>query len=221
MLTDEFNHLVDPIRRYLEVYPERESDLQRRIRGEAEADGKEHWIVPAEVGGFLRLLARVARAQCVYEMGSYLGYSATWFVEGLCQSGRVILTESDQSRYARSAILLEAHPHRSRLELRHCDAHTDLLQDQSRYDIILIDHDKPRYGDAYRLAKSRLSPQGLIVADNVLWRRRIVDEAWQNDPSTRGILEFNQLALKDPEMNAVIIPIGDGLLLTTRRGATP
>jgi caffeoyl-CoA O-methyltransferase len=213
----EFNHLLEPIRQYVASFPTLETELQKRMRSQATAEGKEHWIIPPEVGQFLALLTRVTGARRVYEIGSYLGYSATWFAQALPEGGRVVLTETDPGRYEQAVTFFDGSPLLAKLDLRHCDAHHDLVADPTVYDIILIDHDKPRYAEAYPIAKAHVKTGGLIIADNVLWRRRIVDPAWGDDPSTRGILDFNRVVLSDPEVDALIVPIGDGVCLCSPR----
>ena len=80
-----------------------------------------------------------------------------------------------------------------------------------RYDIIFFDHDKTVYLDTFLIAKKRVRKGGLIIADNVLWKNRIVQDEWKDNLSTSSILEFNQHIMSDEDVMTAIIPIGDGL----------
>lgn len=211
---DEFNHLFHEIREYLDRFPIIEDDLQQQMRTQAVEDGLEHWIIPAEVGCFLYLLTKLTGAKRIYEIGSYLGYSATWFAKALPDDGTVVLTENNETRFGQAVQFLAQSPFRSKVILKNCDALQDLAASDQLFNIIFIDHDKPYYCDAFRVAKKKIKKGGLIIADNVLWRNRIVNPQWQEDPSTRGVLEFNEMIMNEPDVISLILPVGDGVSLS-------
>jgi len=213
-MNNTFDHLLPEIRNYLDAFSIIEDELQQRMRAQAFSDGLEHWLVPAEVGRFFYLLTKITGAKRVYEIGSYLGYSATWFAQAVPEDGLVVLTENNDDRYEQAVGFLGSSNLMSKVLVKKCDALQDLRNDSTFYDIILIDHDKPYYSDAFLIAKTRIRRGGLILADNVLWRNRIVDPHWQYDPSTRGILVYNKLMMADPHMVSLIVPIGDGVSLS-------
>lgn len=211
---DNFNHLLPEIREYLDRFSTIEDGLQQRMRAQAVVDGLEHWIIPAEVGRLFYVLAKICGAKQIYEIGSYLGYSASWFAKALPDDGRVVLTENNENRFREAVAFFAENPYPSKVILRNCDALQDLAVVEERFDIILIDHDKPHYCDAFQVAKTKIKNGGLIIADNVLWRNRIVDSQWQEDPSTHGVLEFNRMIMNDPDVVSLILPIGDGVSLS-------
>jgi len=214
MVTDEFNHLHKEIKNYLDTYPIEEDKLQQEMRASAIADNLERWIIPAEVGRFFFQLTRMTGAKKIYEIGSYLGYSATWFAKALPPDGYVILSENNEQRYQKAVAFLGQSQLAPKVNIKHCDAHIDLENSKEQFDIILIDHDKPDYKKAYIVAKKKIKSGGIIIADNVLWRNRIVMEKWQEDPSTMGVLDFNRYIMEDPDMISLIVPIGDGVSLS-------
>lgn len=214
MIKDEFNHLFREIRDYLDKFSVEEDALQKRMREQSIKDGLERWIIPAEVGRFFFILTQICKATTVYEVGSYLGYSATWFGKALPDAGKIFLTENNEYRYSQAKQFLENSSLADKVVIKNCDAHEDLKNSQEKYDIILIDHDKPNYSKAYFIAKNKIKKGGLIIADNVLWRNRIVMDEWNSDPSTKGVLDFNKVIMSDPDVTSLIIPIGDGVSLS-------
>jgi caffeoyl-CoA O-methyltransferase len=213
-MNNKFDHILPKIRNYLDGFSIIEDELQQRMRSQAIRDGLEHWLIPVEVGRFFYLLTKITGAERVYEIGSYLGYSATWFAQALPEDGMVVLTENNDVRYEQAVGFLGSSELMPKVLLKRCDALQDLRTDSTFYDIILIDHDKPYYSDAFLIAKKKVRRGGLIIADNVLWRNRIVDSQWQDDPSTRGILKYNELIMTDPEVVSLIVSIGDGVSLS-------
>ena len=61
-----------------------------------------------------------------------------------------------------------------------------------------------------------MRPGGLIAVDNVLWSGRVVDPA-TNDEDTVAIREFNDHVAADPRVDAIVLPVADGLTLARRR----
>jgi caffeoyl-CoA O-methyltransferase len=214
LMTSTLSHLLPHVQMYLDRYPVEETELQRQMRAQAASDGREHWIIPAEVGRLFYLLARATKARQIYEIGSYVGYSATWFANALEDGGRVIATERDAERYAQAAEFIGASALKEKIVLRHCDAVSDLEQSDETFDMVLIDHDKPDYPRAYHAAKKRTKRGGVIIADNILWRQRPTDSEWANDPSTRGVVTFANAVMNDEDVVSLIVPIGDGVSLS-------
>jgi len=86
----------------------------------------------------------------------------------------------------------------------------------SRYDLIFIDADKQNYMNYYRRAKELLSPNGVIVIDNVLWDGDVLLEP-PPDERTAAIQELNRAVVLDPDVSAVLLTIRDGVLLIRRK----
>jgi len=86
----------------------------------------------------------------------------------------------------------------------------------SRYDLIFIDADKQNYLNYYRRAKELLSPNGVIVIDNVLWDGDVLLEP-PPDERTAAIQELNRAVVLDPDVSAVLLTIRDGVLLIRRK----
>ncbi|HUK56783.1 MAG TPA: O-methyltransferase [Nitrospiria bacterium] len=166
-------------------------------------------IVGPLVGRLLSQMARMIGARRVFEFGSGFGYSAYWFLKGMDGLGRVVYTddEEDNARLARDffqrAGLL------SGLQIEVGDALEIVDRQQDAFDIILIDCEKARYPMAFEKAVPRIRKGGLLIADNVLWSGSVVKES--DDPSVRGIREFNRRIFSDPQLSATILPLRDGV----------
>jgi caffeoyl-CoA O-methyltransferase len=86
----------------------------------------------------------------------------------------------------------------------------------SRYDLIFIDANKQNYLNYYRRAKELLSPNGVIVIDNVLWDGDVLLEP-PPDERTAAIQELNRAVALDPDVSAALLTIRDGVLLIRRK----
>ena len=83
-------------------------------------------------------------------------------------------------------------------------------------DLAFIDADKTGYHEYLELLVPRLSDRGLIVVDNVLWSGAVVDHSVQDD-NTVALRKFNDAVAARDDIDAVMLPIGDGVTLIRRR----
>ncbi|MEZ5248389.1 MAG: hypothetical protein R2713_03955 [Ilumatobacteraceae bacterium] len=81
---------------------------------------------------------------------------------------------------------------------------------------MLIDADKTNYGNYFDAIVPRLTEHGLILVDNTLWSRRVIDDT-ADDPDTRALRAFNDQVARDPRVRCVVLPIGDGVTVLQRR----
>ena len=79
------------------------------------------------------------------------------------------------------------------------------------YDIVFLDAVKAEYLSYLAHAKRLLRPGGVLLADNVLWKGKVAD-ATVSDDDTDGLRDFNDAVRDDPEFQAAIMPVGDGVL---------
>jgi predicted O-methyltransferase YrrM len=80
------------------------------------------------------------------------------------------------------------------------------------FDLVFIDGDKREYKDYFNLVIGKLKRGGFIIADNVLWGNKVLD-ASTNDQQTRGIMDFNEMISRRTDIEKLIIPLRDGLMI--------
>ncbi|EIC28862.1 O-methyltransferase [Methylomicrobium album] len=176
-------------------------------------------IVGRLVGVFLESLARSIGAESVFEFGSGYGYSAYWFARAVGSEGRIVCTDGDPLNRFQAEHFLKVAGLWERI-----DFHTGFAQDiftrtHEPFDICYNDVDKGDYPEVWRLAKDRIRSGGLYIADNVLWHGRVaMDEYTDVVPGwTEAILEHNALIFGDPDFDAYINPIRDGVLVARKK----
>ena len=85
-----------------------------------------------------------------------------------------------------------------------------------QFDFAFVDADKTSYAAYYEEILTRLRPGGLLAIDNVLWSGKVVDPKDQSE-STSAIRALNDHVAADDRVDAVILPIADGLTLARKR----
>lgn len=92
----------------------------------------------------------------------------------------------------------------------------DLTAAGERFDIVFVDVDKAHTQGYFEAVLGLMNPGGLMMIDNTLWHGWVLDDH-RTDPDTAGMREFNVRLVADPRVEAVIVPLGDGLTLIRRR----
>jgi caffeoyl-CoA O-methyltransferase len=163
---------------------------------------------------FLQVLATSLGARRILELGTFTGFSALMMAAALPDDGRVVTCEFDPeiARLARS--FFDRSPHGRKIELREGPALETLKGLDGPFDLVFIDADKENYVAYYEAALPLLSPNGIIVADNVLWRGRVLHPETAED---QAIVAFAEHVQRDPRVINVLLPTGDGVMVIRRR----
>jgi caffeoyl-CoA O-methyltransferase len=167
-----------------------------------------------EQGAFLSILVRAIGAKSALEVGTFTGYSSICIARALPPGGRLICLDENREwtdiarRYWDRAGL------RNRIDLRLGPAIPSLnnLEPGLQFDFAFIDADKTQYDEYYELLLPRVRPNGLILFDNMLWAGRLVG-APVTEPTGRAIDALNGKLAQDRRVEAVLIPVADGIQL--------
>lgn len=167
-------------------------------------------------GQFLKMMCRLVQAKRVLEIGTFTGYAAISMAMGLEKGGLVhtIDINDEIEDFAREFIT------KSGLEdkiLFHVgDACEVIPQLEETFDLVFIDADKRQYTDYYKLIFDKVRPGGLILADDVLWDGKVLDET-NRDAQTKGILAFNEYVQADDRVENILLPFRHGLMLIRKK----
>lgn len=176
-------------------------------------------IVDRLIGVFLETLAKTAGAQRIFEFGSGYGYSAYWFAKAAGPEGEVLCSDGDPVNREKAKRYLEAADLWDRITFQVGMAQDVFAATEGLFDICYNDVDKGDYPEIWQMARDRIRPGGLYIADNVLWHGRVaVEEFVDIVPGwTEAILEHNTLIFNDPEFDAFINPTRDGVIVARRK----
>ena len=184
---------------------------------EREADKLDFPIVGPIVGRLLYQLAKITNARRIFEMGSGYGYSAFWWALAVesngsaPDSGQVFLTDNSKENKIKGEAFLKRAGLLSRIKYRIGDALEIIDRTQGEFDIVFIDIEKKHYPAALEKAAARIRRGGLLVADNVLWSGRVVQD--KGDASTEAIKEFNRRVFSMSDFVPSIVPVRDGVMV--------
>ena len=208
-------HLSSEIHAYLVEHGTPPDEIQRGLIEETQKLGGISMMqVAPEQGAFMTLLARASGARRAIEIGTFTGYSALCLARGLAEDGRLLCCDVSEEWTSIARSYWEKAGVAEKIELRVGPALETLrsLPEERQFDLAFIDADKPGYLAYYEELLKRVRRGGLILVDNVLWMGRVLDPD-ARDEQTLAIRAFNDHIRSDDRVEAVMLPISDGLTL--------
>jgi caffeoyl-CoA O-methyltransferase len=169
-------------------------------------------IVGPLEGAFLKMMTQLVQATSVLEIGMFTGYSALSFAEALPANGTVLTCELDEKSAALARRYFARSPIGKKIEVRMGPALDTMRHLKGPFDLIFIDADKINYVNYYRRSLDLLSPQGVMLIDNVLWDGDVLKHP-APDEKTAAIQELNRVVAADPRVTAVLVTVRDGVLV--------
>lgn len=208
------------IERYAQAHSIAESILCRALREETckRMECPQMIVGPLE-GAFLKMMVQLVQAKRVLEIGMFTGYSALCFAEALPLDGTIITCEIDEESAALGREFFARSPLGKKIEIKLGPAIETMRNLSGMFDLVFIDADKQNYLNYFRRALDFLSPNGVILIDNVLWDGDVL-KLPPPDEKTAAIQELNRVIAGDARLSAVLVTIRDGILVVRRNCST-
>jgi len=214
--SDGFTGIVHPeVQAYLGTLAREEDPLVARMETYAAERGFP--LIGRQSGQWLAQLTIMIGGRRVFELGSGWGFSAFFFARAVGPGGQVIGSEKDAWEIEAYQRLFAEHPFAPRIDIRQGGAFEVLAATEGDFDVVFCDIDKQGYPRALEEGVARLRPGGLFLADNVLWGGKTARHAAPDDTSTRALQAFNEAFFAHPGLDALILPVGDGLAVGRKR----
>lgn len=155
----------------------------------------------------------------ILEIGTAVGYSAICFSEYLEKDGIIDTIERDEERLKEAKENVKRLELESKIKIYEGDAVEILPTLNGKYDIVFIDAAKGKYPFFLKEAQRLLKPQGVIIADNVLYKGYVMSDYNKHKQRTavRSLREYIKEVTENPNMETEILEVGDGLAITKRR----
>jgi predicted O-methyltransferase YrrM len=131
--------------------------------------------------------------------------------EGLQENGKLITIDINEELYDRVSSYFREAGLEARIDYRIGNATQVIPEIDERFDLVFIDADKENYSRYFDLVIDRVNLNGFILADNVLWSGKVLQQKLDKD--TRAIVEFNAKIQHDSRVENVLLPIRDGIML--------
>src|SRR5580765_6158858 len=176
-----------------EDYREREEGVARELRGRQ---------VARSTGQFLFSLVAPQTDCAVLEIGGSRGYSTIWLAAGVRYlGGRVLSLEHDPLKCEAWRRNLAEAGLEDWAELIEGDANETLRAIDDVFDVVFLDAEKEDYEGLFQLARGKVEPAAVFVADNVL-------------SHADALGAYSRARQEDPTLESVTVPLDRGLELS-------
>ena len=174
------------------------------------------WISP-EQASLMAILLRLRGAREVIEVGTLAGYSAIAMARALPRGGRVRTIELSESHADFAGEWVRRSDVADRVEIFR-GAGADVLPrfESESADAAFLDADKASYGLYLEESLRILRPGGLVMVDNAFAFGQLFDES-PTDREVAAVRAFNDHVASHSGLDAVIVPVGDGLWVGAKR----
>ncbi len=211
--------LDERVQRYILDATVQEDPILARLREETSAMPNAQMQIGADQGRFMQFLATLIGARRYVEIGVFTGYSSLAIALALPADGTILACDVSEAftsvarRYWREAGV------ESKIDLRLAPALETLdraiATEAGSYDLAFIDADKTNVEAYYERCLELLRTGGVVMIDNVLWDGAVADPS-VHDAETEALRGIGRKASRDSRVDAVMLSIGDGLLLARK-----
>ncbi len=191
-----------------------------------EAYAKEHDvpIIRKEAESFLKVLLAVHKPAALLELGTAIGYSAIFMNTCLERKAKIVTIENYEPREIIARENIKRAGMEQEIELLFGDAMELMAKMKAEsFDFIFMDAAKAQYIHFLPEAVRLMKPGGVLVADNVLQEGDLVESRFAVARRVRTIharmREFLYEVKNRDDLITSVVPIGDGMTVSVKRGA--
>ena len=158
----------------------------------------------------------------ILEIGTAVGYSAIRFSKYLSEDGVIDTIERDEERVKEAKQNIKDLELENQIHIYEGDALEILPTLTGPYDVVFIDAAKGKYPIFLSEALRMLKNNGIIVADNVLYKGYVMSDYNKHKQRTavRGLREFLKNLQENENLETEILEVGDGLAISRKKLVT-
>lgn len=167
----------------------------------------------------IELVLKLKRPEKILEIGTAVGYSAICFSKYLVgENAKIKTIELNEERYNIAKRNIKDMELEEIVEIVHDDAtkYLSTISDDEKYDVCFIDAAKGQYNVFLEQALRLVKKGGIIIADNVLWRGRVLGQYNEHRHRTAvtRLRTYLKTISEDERLESKIFDIGDGVAIS-------
>lgn len=177
-------------------------------------------IVQKETGIFLEFITSMKKPKRILELGTAIGFSSILMYEASGTNPDIVTIERDDKMIEYAKMNLEKFNLSKKITIKKGDCLEILETLNEPFDLIFMDAGKGHYNHFLPHCLRLLNEDGIIVADNVLFRGMVASQELvkrRKITIVKRMREYLDLVTKDKNLITSVIPMGDGIAVTKRR----
>ena len=206
--------LPEKIEQYVRNHTQKENFVLAELNRETWAKV----LIPRMLSGHLQgralsMFSKMIKPKYILEIGTYTGYSAICLSEGMKEGGKLHTIDINEELKSISSIYFKKAGISKNIIQHVGDALKIIPNIKDDFDLVFIDADKENYSNYFEIVIEKIPIGGFIIADNVLWSGKVVEDVNEKDQETKAIKEFNNLIQTSERVENILMPIRDGLMI--------
>ena len=200
----------------LEEYIELNSSREPKLLSELSRDTWANILMPRMLSGHIQgrvlsLFSNLIKPKAIIEIGTYTGYSALCLAEGLDKGGEIHTIEINEEHALVAKKYFDKSVHSKKI-IQHIGSGLEIIPKiNKKFQIAFIDADKENYSKYFDLVIDKIDLGGIIIADNVLWSGKVIDDEMDNETSELNL--FNNKITTDNRVENILLSVRDGLMI--------
>lgn len=177
-------------------------------------------IVQKETGIFLEFITSMKKPKRILELGTAIGFSSILMYEAAGSNPDIVTIERDEKMIEYATMNLKKFNLSEKIKIKKGDCLEILEILDEPFDLIFMDAGKGHYNHFLPHCLRLLNEDGIIVADNVLFRGMVASQELvkrRKITIVKRMREYLDLVTKDKNLITSVIPMGDGIAVTKRR----
>ncbi|HLP52507.1 MAG TPA: O-methyltransferase [Chitinophagales bacterium] len=211
-------HLVSQaLENYVEQFSSPEDEVLRELSRETHLKIQMPQMVSGHIQGqVLQFISQLLQPKRILEIGTFTGYSAICLAKGLTADGLLHTIDINEELQSMCARYFEKAGVANKIKHHAGNAKEIIPTLEETFDLVFIDADKINYSAYYDLVFDKVRVGGYIIADNVLWSGKVLEE--KKDKDTLAIHQYNEKIANDPRVKNFILTLRDGLNIVYKTG---
>jgi len=195
-----------------------ESEKLKEIEKKAQ---KEHIpIISREIANILKSIISIKDPKLILELGTAVGYSTLWMAEYTDEKAEIVTIERDEERLIRAQKNLKDFGLDQKVNFKFGDAREIVPYLRRKFDLIFIDAAKGQYLNLFKMAEEKISDDGIIICDNVLYKGLIRNKQKVDHKMRTMVVNMRKFLIylkNNKRFKTDILDIDDGLTISSRR----
>ena len=201
------------VQQYSEKYTSAEDELLKEVFDFTVQNHPKHHMISGPLQGkFLEMVSFMIKPKRILEIGTFTGYSALCLAKGLQNDGLLHTIELREEDAVSAKTFFDRSFFREKIILHIGDALEIVGKLDDMWDLVFIDADKENYISYFNLVLPKVKQNGFILADNVLFHGEVLEKEIKGK-SAKAIQAFNDFLLKRTDVEKMLLPLRDGLML--------
>ncbi|MEO7801930.1 MAG: O-methyltransferase [Ginsengibacter sp.] len=201
------------VENYAAAFTSAEDQLLAEISSYTLANHPHHHMLSGHVQGMLlQTLSCLLQPKNILEIGTFTGYSALCLARGLQAEGTLHTIELREVDAHTARGFFSKSLYNNKIVLHEGNALDIIPTLPYQWDMIFLDADKVNYINYYELTLPVLKPNGVLIADNVMFHGKVLQQP-VTDKNAKAIRAFSEHVARDSRVEQVMLTIRDGVSL--------